>query len=276
MAESCVGFQCRSEVDELVPSIHVTSYQNAQSFLNAVGPWLLADEMAANTILPHVEMLATTSYDPPSVVPAQVQWIVCWSLSSAQFSPVQEPAGHPTDKDNQMCLTPQLRIVLMVAGSHIGPLSLSVFSPNMPGAAASNDPQMIDAMKATASMLVELRPPQQILSMFGPAPLLQAFATVWDAYSVYPKRPAPLRQVKMLSFSPRTMDHPTGMPVSASGPGNVRVAIPRDIATLTGLIQLSSPVCMNCIELHLMLIVILVSHGSPSQPSRHKIMHFIW
>jgi len=241
MARLCVGSQCHSEVDEPVPSIHVTSYQNAQSFLNAVGPWLLADQRAANTILPYAEMLATSNYGLPSVVIGQIQWIVCWSLSP-QPSPVE---GLPIDEVTLMYLTPQLRFVLMVTESYTGPLALSVFSPNTPGIAPSNDPQMLAAMKATASKLVELRPPQQIFSMFGPAPLLRAFAAVWDAYSVCPRRPAPLRQVKMLSYSPRTTSHPTGIPVLASAPGNVRVARPSDIASLTGLIQLSSPVCMN-------------------------------
>lgn len=255
MAKLCIGSQCLSEVDEPVPSMHVMSYRNAQSFLHAVGPWLRAEEKASNTILTYAEMLETSKYDPPDALLSQAHWIVCWSLSSPHLSPPGEQAGLNAEEVVHVCLVPQLRFVVMVAESHIGPLPLFVFAPNMAGAARSNDPQMIEAMAATASTLVEIMPPQQTLSIFGPSHLVQTFAAVWDAHSVSPRHPAPPRRVRMLVYS---TSHTTGISVSTSGPGDVRVARASDTAALAGLTKLLYPVSMDEIQLNLILIILVV------------------
>jgi len=237
MAQLFSQSQSDTEVEETVPSIHVMSYLNPQSFLQAAGPWLRAEEMAANTILPYAEMLANSGHGNPNTVLGQTHWIVCWSLTSPQRSPLEEQA---INKPPSTYLAPRLCFVLMAAESHMGPLPLFLFSPSMLENTVSNDPPVHEAMRAAASKLVELRPPQQTSSIFGPAPLLQAFATIWDSYSVYPRRPAPLRRLKMLACSLRRFNSHSN--ASASVSGNARVAMASDILTLADLIQLSSPV----------------------------------
>jgi len=246
MTKLCTGSACRPDTldDELVPSLHVMSYQTARSFLNAVGPWLLAEQKAANTILPYAEMLSALEErgHSGSVIMGDTHWVVCWSLSSPQPSRLEEQSTPSIQNTTPVYLTPQLRFIVMAGESHIGPLPLFVFSPNMPDAPAANDSLMVDIMHATAARLVQLRPPQRTSSIFGPAPLIQAFANVWDGYSVYTRHTAPLNRMQLLVHSSQRVDPHTAWLAPSAGTGNVRVATALDVSALARLSQLPSPV----------------------------------
>ena len=229
---------CHPDVDELVPAIHVMSYRDPRFFLQAVGPWLRAEEIAANTILPYAEVLPTMNKGRLPTESPETHWIVCWSLSSQPQPSIDGQSGPITRDVSHPSLAPHLRLVLMAGDSHLGPLPLSLFSPHPH--LAHDDPIIIEAMKAIASRLVELRSPQRTSSIFGPALLVQEFSMVWEAYSIHPRQPAPLRRTIMLSF--QSAKRPTSALACMSRPGNFRVANESDIATIASLSQLASPV----------------------------------
>lgn len=239
MNKLCLASMCDPEVEELVPTVYVMSYRDARSFLQAVGPWLRANPKAANTILPHSEMLSTLNHHQSGPSSTETHWIACWSLSSPQPSAREDPNGLPMEEDAHPGLAPQLCLVLMAAESCSGSWPVFLFSPSTPHPHTQDGPPLAEAVNATVSRLLELRPPQRTCSIFGPAPLVAVFSTIWEAHSIHPRQQAPLQRTKMLGLQNARAIHAT---IRVPRPGNIRAATESDIAVLINLLQLTSPV----------------------------------
>lgn len=237
----CQGSTCRPEVDELVPTSYVMSYRDARSFLQAAGPWLRAEARAANPILSHSDMQCALNTNTSSPASAETQWVVCWSLSSPEPSPMEGEPVSSLRETRPPGLVPQLCLILMAGESHLGPLPIFLFSPNRNQTHSIDDTLLVEAMKISISRLAELRSPDQIHSIFGPAPLVQAFVTIWDAYSMLPRQPTPLRRVKILSLTHQRVVHSASGLAHTPRSGSIRTAIEGDLDALTNLSQLGSP-----------------------------------
>lgn len=245
-----------------LPTVYVTVHENATAFLKAVGPWLHADEVAANTIFPYSEALSLIERKAPHATSLQswsnnlTIWVSCWSLSPPQptTQDVSPEMGADETRDSTR-LDPQLEFVAMSGTNHLGPMPVFLFSPSACDNATSNFNSTVLAvgMRNTVAKIAEFVPPERVCSTFGRASLAGAFAAAWEAHTGYSRIPGPLKRTRMLFCPSRTCAVKEDEPAEVLAATQVRRVEEADVSTASDIWHLFSLV--NVCIVHVLFLM---------------------
>ncbi|KAG8808413.1 hypothetical protein FRC17_003964, partial [Serendipita sp. 399] len=186
-----------------VTSFHITVHDRAKLAMEALGPFLRAEEEVANAILSYSELLVRA---PDEAIlssgkldlPSHTFWLTCWSVQASR------PSQQQQDTTN---LAPQLDLIAMVCSNHLGPLPLLLFSPGASRFSSLGsetdvftDASAVSALQSLVERLINLVPVDSISAVVGPGGLVGAFTAVWASQTATTRHHIPSRRLQLFRW----------------------------------------------------------------------------